>query len=72
MYSFDPLDSNSDFGLTREETAALQRIAGDLGVPSLSELVSILLRDVAAAELNPEGWQTEAVADWLEFRLASA
>ena len=72
MYSPATLDSPLDFGLSREETAALQRIAGDLGVPSLSDLVSILLRDVAAAELDPNGWQTEAVAEWLEFRLASA
>ncbi len=74
MYSsaaFDP-SLDSGFGLTRDETAALQRIAGDLGVPNLTDLVTILLRDVAAAELNPDGWEHEAVIEWLQFRIASA
>lgn len=70
MYSAPSFDL--DFGLTQEEASALQRIAGDLGVSNLDDLVSILLRDVAAAELNPEGWQNEAVADWLQFRLSAA
>ena len=70
MYSSPSFDL--EFGLTQDEAAALQRIAADLGVSTLPDLVSILLRDVAAAELHPEGWQNEAVADWLQFRLAAA
>jgi hypothetical protein len=70
MYSSNAHDV--DFGLTQEEASALQRIASDLGVTNLPDLVSILLRDVAAAELNPDGWENEAVADWLQFRLTAA
>lgn len=73
MYSSEASDPCPDhgFGLSRDETAALQRIAGDLGVPSLTELVTLLLRDIAAAELNPDGWEHEAVTEWLQFRVTS-
>jgi hypothetical protein len=70
MYSSPSFDL--EFGLSQDEAAALQRIAGDIGISSLPDLVSILLRDMAAAELNPEGWQNEVVAEWLQFRLAAA
>lgn len=63
---------DSAFGLTGDETAALQRIAGDLGVPNLTDLVTLLLRDIAAAELNPDGWENEAVTEWLQFRVSSS
>jgi hypothetical protein len=66
------LPPDSAFGLTGDETAALQRIAGDLGVPNLTDLVTILLRDIAAAELNPDGWEHEAVTEWLQFRVSSS
>jgi hypothetical protein len=72
MHSSSTHDSGLVLGLTQDETAALQRIAGDLGVANLSEFVSLLLRDVAAAELDPDGWQNEAVAEWLQFRLDAA
>jgi hypothetical protein len=74
MYSSEAFvpSPETGLGLTRDETAALQRIAGDLGISSLTDLVTLLLRDIAAAELNPEGWEHEAVTEWLQFRLTSS
>ncbi len=65
-----PFDPGLDLGLSPHETAALQRIAADLGLNDLTEFLTVLLRDVAAAELDPEGWQSEAIAEWLQFRIA--
>jgi hypothetical protein len=72
MPSTLPFDSGLDLGLSRDETAALQRVAGDLGVEQLADFVALLLRDVAQAELDPDGWQNEAVAEWLQHRLSNA